>query len=235
MTSQTHGQDHHGSGSTGTDGVQDVDAVVAEMMRQEFWDARYAGEGLAWSGDPNPQLVAEVADLEPGRALDVGCGEGGDAVWLARRGWDVTAADLSPLALVKVEAVAAAAGVGDRVRTLHLDAVAQAPEPAAYDLVSAAFLHLPPEPRAAAIAGLAAAVAPGGTLLWVAHSPLDLALPGHGPRPPQLMPTETEVAAALDPQAWSLEVVEARPRTRTGEDGTEVLHHDVVVRARRTG
>lgn len=147
----------------------------------------------------------------------------------------MTGVDLSPLALAKAAAAAQVAGVSERVRWEHADLVATTPEPGAYDLVSAQFFHLPPGPRATAIAGLAAAVAPGGTLLWVGHHPLDLAIVGHGPRPPELMPTPEEVAAELDPAGWDLEAVDTRPRTRRDADGAEVLHHDLVVRARRRG
>ena len=113
--------------------------------------------------------------------------------------------------------------------------VATAPETGAYDLVSAQFLHLPTEARTAALTGLAAAVAPGGTLPWVAHHPLDPAVAGHGHRPKELMPTPEEVAVELDPMVWDLMVVDTRARTRRDADGVDVLHHDLVVRARRRG
>ena len=109
-----------------------------------------------WSGNPNPQLVAQVADLAPGTALDVGCGEGADAIWLAERGWRVTAVDISTVALERAAAHAAAAGeaVADAD---HLAAGRPArpgrPAPARFDLVSAQFIHLPAEQRGVCTAG----------------------------------------------------------------------------------
>ena len=165
----------------------------------------------------------------------MGCGEGADSVWLASRGWRVTGVDLSPVALARAEAAGRAAGddVAARLSWAHLDVVASAPEAGAYDLVSVHFLHLPPAPRSRALAGLAAAVAPGGTLLWVAHHPRDMELGESAHRVPELMPSPEDLAAELDPQAWDLQVVQARPRYRTDAEGTRLLHHDAVVRARR--
>ncbi len=132
------------------------------------WDARYGEHDAAmWSGRPNGRLVAEVADLPPGRALDVGCGEGGDAIWLARQGWTVTAVDVSDLALQRARAAAERIGVavewigGDALRT---------PLPAhSFDLVSLQYPALPAAPGEAAVRALLDAVRPGGMLLAVYH------------------------------------------------------------------
>ncbi len=129
-------------------------------------DARYAGRELVWSAEPNPFVVAETADLPPGAAADVACGEGRNAVWLAGRGWSVTGVDFSAVALDEARTLAAAAGVD--VEWVHADALAWAP-PREYDLVLVASLQLPPPERAAALRTAAGAVAPGGSLLVVAH------------------------------------------------------------------
>ncbi len=115
------------------------------MFTQETWDARYAESERIWSGNPNPRLVEHVAGLAPGDALDVGCGEGADAVWLAKQGWRVTALDVSAVALEKTAAHAREAGVADRVTTLHHDLMTGAPLPGDYDLVSMQFMHPPPD------------------------------------------------------------------------------------------
>src|SRR5215213_569797 len=133
------------------------------------WDAIYAEHRSVWSGEPNAQLVAEATSLTPGTALDVGCGEGADAVWLAEHGWDVTAVDISEVALDRARTHAASAGV--EVSFAHVDLIAGPPPPGSYDLVSAQFFQLPDPPRAQAYRGLGAAVSPGGHLLVVGHYP----------------------------------------------------------------
>jgi SAM-dependent methyltransferase len=132
------------------------------------WDARYSeGDGPMWSGRPNGRLVAEVADLAPGRALDVGCGEGADAIWLARRGWTVTAVEISEVALSRAREAADAAGVS--VEWIHGDAL-RTPLPArSFDLVSLQYPALPKAAGEDAVRGLLDAVRPGGMLLAVYH------------------------------------------------------------------
>lgn len=122
-------------------------------MGREFWDERYRSHSAVWSGNPNAYLVSEVADLAPGTALDVGADEGADAVWLARRGWTVTAVDISPVALDRAAARAAEAGVdvAARIQLIPADVTTWVPPLAAYDLVSAQFLHLPTPQRVAAV------------------------------------------------------------------------------------
>jgi len=132
------------------------------------WDARYdEHDGAMWSGRPNGRLVAEVADLTPGRALDVGCGEGGDAIWLARRGWTVTAIDISDLAVSRAQDAAELAGAavdwvcGDALRP---------PLPArSFDLVSLQYPALPKAAGEATVRALLDTVRPGGLLLAVYH------------------------------------------------------------------
>jgi 2-polyprenyl-3-methyl-5-hydroxy-6-metoxy-1,4-benzoquinol methylase len=135
-------------------------ARPAQIYGEHAWDERYRSRPEIWSGDPDPVLVAEAAHLPPGTALDAGAGEGGDACWLAARGWTVTAADISGVALRR--AAARADKLGLDVTWLHAD-LTRSPAPQTYDLVTAHFLHLPPADRSALFRHLARAVAPGGT------------------------------------------------------------------------
>ena len=132
------------------------------------WDTRYSEhDGAMWSGRPNGRLVAEVADLIPGRALDVGCGEGADAIWLARRGWTVTAIDISDVAVGRAREAAERAGVA--VEWVCGDAL-QTPFPArSFDLVSMQYPALPKAAGEAAVRTLLDTVRPGGLLLAVYH------------------------------------------------------------------
>ncbi|MQY02664.1 methyltransferase domain-containing protein [Actinomadura macrotermitis] len=205
------------------------------MFEADAWEERYRARPAVWSGNPNPRLVAEAADLPPGRALDIGCGEGADAIWLAGRGWQVTAADISATALERAAAHAAAAGpqIADRITWTHADLREQPPAAASYDLVTAQYMHLPSEPRRELFARLADAVAPGGTLLIVGHHPSDLWTPVRRMHFPDMMYTAEEVAASLDPAAWEILAADSRPRTATTPEGRDVTIHDAVLFARR--
>jgi SAM-dependent methyltransferase len=130
------------------------------------WDARYR-DGTMWSGRPNGRLVAEVADLVPGRALDVGCGEGGDAIWLAARGWTVTAIDISEVALRRAREAAEREGVA--VEWVCADALQVPLAPRSFDLVSMQYPALPKAAGDDAVRALLDAVRPGGVLLAVYH------------------------------------------------------------------
>lgn len=210
---------------------------VHAMFDRDAWEARYRAAPAVWSGRPNPQLVAEAAALAPGRALDVGCGEGADAIWLAERGWRVTAVDIATTALERAASRAATAGdqVASRIEWTQADLRRQPPTEGAYDLVSSQFMHLPSESRGDLFARLAAAVAPGGTLLVVGHHPSDLHTSAHRMHFPDMMFTADQVAAALDPAAWQVVVAETRPRTATDPDGQEITIHDAVLVAHRRG
>lgn len=203
-----------------------------DQWSAEFWDTHYATRDRIWSGRPNRWLVTDAADLTPGRALDAGCGEGADAVWLAERGWQVTANDVSTVALERARTEAERAGLGDRIEFGTADLRTFAPPARSFDLVSAQYLHLPSALRRTAYARLAEAVAPGGTLLIVAHHPLDLDGPMPRPHEPDLFPSEQDLAADLDPEAWEI-VAEARPHPATHPDGHQVTVYDAVLRARR--
>ena len=198
-----------------------------------FWDERYSSSPSLWSGHVNAVVSDETATLAPGRALDVGCGEGGDALWLAERGWTVLGVDVSQVAVDRAAARALEVGLQDRAAFEVRDLMAWAPPAGGYDLVSVSFVHLPTDDRRPVYAGLAAAVAVGGTFLVAAHHPSDL---GVVPRPPypDLFFTPEDLVADLGSWAGSWEVVtaEARPRPAT-HDGQDVTIADTVLRARR--
>lgn len=202
------------------------------VMDEAFWDARYREADAIWSGNPNPQLIAEAADLPPGTALDVGCGEGADAIWLAARGWDVTAADISPVAVARAAAHAEAAGVTDRITWVQTDFTAGVPT--GFDLVTAQFMHLPHAQIDAMQRRMAAAVNPGGILLVVGHDPSDMGTTLPRPKIPEMYYTAAAVAERLDPDRWEMLVAEARPRPMRGPDGSMITIHDAVLKARRT-
>lgn len=216
--------------------AEDLGAGARPRIGEADWDHRYGGDQL-WSGNPNGSLVAEAADLPPGRALDVGAGEGADALWLAEQGWKVTASDLSARALDRVAAEAGRRGLV--VDCLHADANALAPfEPSAFDLVSAQYASIPRTPDGRAVANLLRAVAPGGTLLVVGHdlepmrTPIDTRTQSRAFDPDAYVRVEDVAAALRDDPVWTVEVHERRPRP----PGVASSHHvdDVVLRARRT-
>ena len=206
---------------------------MADMFPEAFWDERYRTRPALWSGKPNPHLVAEADGLTPGTALDVGAGEGADAIWLAGRGWQVTAVDLSAVALERAAAHAAQAGAGlaERISWRHADITSW--DPGRYDLVSAQYMHLPPDRRRALFSRLAQAVAPGGVLLIVGHHPADLQTTMPRPPMPELFYTADDLAADLDPGDWAILTSAARGRTASDPDGRTVTIHDTVFQARR--
>jgi SAM-dependent methyltransferase len=198
------------------------------------WDEMYRSHPMLWSGRPNPPLVAAAADLAAGSALDVACGEGADAMWLAAQGWQVTGVDLAPTALERAAEHAAEAGddVAGRIRWVQADVTSWTPV-GQFDLVSTHFLHLRGDPRRALFARLAAAVAPGGTLLVVGHHPKDLETGANRPHEPDLFFTAEEVASSLDPAGWDVLLAEARPRPAAAHEGDVSTVHDAVLVARR--
>lgn len=189
------------------------------------WDERYSRSEHIWSGEPNAALVDEAAELTPGRALDVGCGEGADAIWLAGRGWQVTALDVSIVALDRALEAATRAGV--EIEWLHAGLLDADLEPATFDLVSAQYPALRRTPEHDAERVLMSLVAPGGTLLFVHHDLAEVPDPGHFAD--HVMPEQ--VLAAIGP-GWVLERHRGRERRVSGGAGS---HHDrdIVVRARR--
>ncbi len=194
------------------------------------WDERYAShnEGL-WSGRANGALVAELTGRTPGRALDVGCGEGADAIWLARAGWQVTGLDISEVALERAAAGARAAGV--TVEWVRADIATSPPSPGAYDLVSVQYPALKHSPGEEAISALLGAVAPGGTLLVVGHAHVDPEYArAHGFEVADYVQS-ADVCAGLA-EGWEVEVDETRPRVDPVREGSPHTH-DKVLRVRR--
>jgi SAM-dependent methyltransferase len=194
-------------------------------MDQHFWDDLYRTKDRLWSGAPNGLLVAEVADLPPGQALDLGCGEGDDALWLAGRGWLVTAVDISRVALERAAAVAGEA----KVSWTHADLSTFTPPAGAFDLVSAMYPAFP-HTAERMVHSMLAAVAPGGTLLVGGHDLTDWH-DHDSDFDPTAFYTPGEVADLLD-GTWTVLVNEIRPRVSPAPPGTGHVN-DVVLKARK--
>ena len=195
------------------------------MEAERFWEDRYCQRGRVWSGRPNPVLVDVAGSLRPGTALDLGCGEGGDVIWLALQGWRVTAVDVSVTALDRAAADAATAGVAGRIDFRQHD-LALAFPPGAFDLVSAQYLHSPIEfPRVRVLQEAASAVTPYGLLLIVDHASVS--------SESWADPEETLAPLDLSSDEWHTERLEAREREATHPNGRVVTHTDNVVAVRR--
>ena len=197
-----------------------------------FWEARWS-QALSEHPDhvsgrpPNAHLSAEVENLRPGLALDAGCGHGSDTLWLAARGWRVTAVDFSATALAHARATAEPVGVelAGRIDWVEGDLSAWSPRPGHYDLVSCLYVHVPGSVEQM-VRRLAAGVAPGGTLLLVGHRPIDPATGKATAAAGQVQVSVDAAVASLDP-SWDIAVAEDRPRAMAG---TGV---DAVICARR--
>ena len=207
-----------------------TDDYVGDPAVRAEWDARYREGERLWSGRPNGALVIEAADLPPGRVLDVGCGEGADAVWLASRGWTVTALEVSGVALERAMGHARDAGV--QVDWVHAGLAEASLPPRSFDLVSAQYPALLRTPDAAAERALLSAVAPGGLLLLVHHAGMDTQPVHEGGFDPADYVWPAMISALLD-EDWQVEVDEQRPRIVP--EGGAGAHHvdDLVLRARR--
>lgn len=240
--SRAHGHSSQGHSSQGDSshvhGAAQEEPVPSEVPA-EFWEGRYAGvAGRLWSGRANAALVDVAGMLAPGTALDLGCGEGGDAIWLASQGWRVTGLDISPTAAARGTAAAADLGLAEdqvRFRAVDLSDVDAWPVAGTFDLVTSAFLHSPVAlARTEILRAGAARVAAGGHLLVV----------GHAEHPPwmteeqrlsrRFLGPEEEIAElALDPSLWTTERAEIRHRDVTGPDGEPATLTDSVVLLRR--
>jgi thioredoxin reductase len=217
---------------------EDLQAAARPNAHAADWDGRYSGD-LQWSGNPNGSLVAEVAGLAPGSALDVGAGEGGDAVWLAQQGWQVTASDISALALERVGAAARDRGL--EVALLQVDANASDPFGGVqYDLVTAAYASFPRTPDGRGAANVLDAVAPGGRLVVINHDTQDMDAAMDRADVEQTRPfdhkafvtTEELVAAIAERPGWTVAVNDRRERPAGAASPQHV--HDIVLHARRS-
>jgi len=197
------------------------------------WDERYAGAEFEWSMHPNQFVAAELAELPPGRALDLAAGEGRNSVWLAERGWSVTAVDFSRVGLDKGRTLGAARGVADgQVDWVVADLRQYSPARAAFGLVLIAYLQVDAALRARVLAGAAAALTPGGTLLVVGHDLTNLTEGVGGPQSPDVLYTPEAITAGLP----GLRIVRAERVRRTVErDGAQATAIDTLVRAERPG
>jgi SAM-dependent methyltransferase len=197
-------------------------------VQRADWDRRYAESGLLWSAQPNRFLVSEVSDLAPGRALDLACGEGRNAVWLARHGWQVTGVDFSEVAIAKALEQARAAGVDVEWRVADL--LDYEPPARVFDLVIAFYLQVAASDRASIFPTAAEALADGGTFLLVGHDSRNLADGYGGPSDPSVLYTADDVVDQLP----GLEIERAAVVERPVEtpDGVRVAL-DVLVRAHR--
>ncbi|OZE80907.1 SAM-dependent methyltransferase [Rhodococcus sp. 15-649-1-2] len=197
------------------------------VFDQAFWDNLYTEQAQRWSGNANPVLITEASELTPGTALDIGSGEGGDARWLADNGWTTTGADISAVAIERARETQ-----GDRTITwLHRDLLTWEPEER-YDLVTAHFFQLPPHQVGPAFQRFGTAVAPGGHLLIVGHSPNDH-LASHHQHAQMLFDVDT-ITALFDEDQWTTVVAEDRARPGIDPDGTPAERTDTVVLLRRS-
>jgi SAM-dependent methyltransferase len=197
-------------------------------MDSTGWDRRYGGEELVWTAEPNRFLAAEVEDLAAGEALDVACGEGRNAVWLAQRGWQVTGVDFSRVGLDKAARLAEQRGVS--VRWVLADLLDYVPPADAFDLVAILYLHIDDAPMRRVLRHAAASLAPGGTLLVVGHDPTNIHDGYGGPQDPAILMTPDEIVEALP----GLDVERAeRVRRPVEAAGDDVYAIDALVRAVR--
>jgi len=198
-------------------------------MDSATWDERYGVQDFIWKTEPNQFLVAEIAEIAPGRALDLACGEGRNAVWLAEHGWQVTGVDFSPVGLAKASRLAREHDVD--VEWVEADVVEWDPPRATFDLVIVFYLHLPATERTRVLAHAQDALAPGGTLLVVGHDLSNLTHGYGGPQDPTVLFTPEEVAIDLE----RLRIVRAdHVNRRVDTDQGSKVAIDALVRALRS-
>ncbi len=199
-------------------------------MDSRQWDERYSGDELVWTSTPNQFLVGEAAGLPAGRAVDLACGEGRNSIWLAEQGWVVTGVDFSPVGLAKAKRFADLWNV--EVTWVESAVEEWTPPPAGFDLVVMCYLQLPQPNRSAALAVAASAVAPGGTLLVIAHDIDNLNRGYGGPQNPDVLYRVSEVTGVAVEAGLTLERAEQAVRVvDTGDGSKDAI--DTVVRAKR--
>jgi SAM-dependent methyltransferase len=197
-------------------------------MEREQWDERYRADELIWKAEPNRFLVEEVARLAPGRALDLACGEGRNALWLAERGWQVTAVDFSSVGLEKARRLASERGL--ELVLVEADVLEWEPPAASFDLVIVMYLHLPAGARRRVQERAASALAPGATLLVVGHDSTNLTEGIGGPQDPAVLFSPEDIVGDLD--GLDIERAErARRPVATGSGEVDAI--DAIVRAVR--
>jgi 2-polyprenyl-3-methyl-5-hydroxy-6-metoxy-1,4-benzoquinol methylase len=197
----------------------------AQVTRQQLWDERHAARDPIESDEPEPSLATLLAGLAPGRALDLATGDGRNAIWLARQGWEVTAVDFSAVALERARRSAGTAGV--EIDWVLADLLTWRPRPRSFDLVAIMFLHLPRVERVPIYAAAAEAVTPGGRFVVVGHDRSNLTEGSGGPQDPAVLFTPAEIAASL----VNFTVETAETVARDLGDGRRAT--DAVVLARR--
>lgn len=199
----------------------------------QVWEERYRDKQV-WSGRPNETLITQTQGLTPGRALDLGCGEGGDALWLAEQGWQVTGVDVSATALARGEQEAKRRGLS--ITWVEADLATWQPCQT-YDLVIAFFLHSPVDfPRATIYTRAAQAVKEGGRLLIVGHAtapPWSAHSHDAEDHPPRFPPASQVVEEAGIDDSWTILREGDLPRVVSGPDGQQATIYDAVVHAER--
>lgn len=202
---------------------------------EAFWDRHYRQHGRFWSGTPNLIMSTIASTLSPGRSLDLGCSNGGDAIWLALHGWQATGVDVAPAAVELAHQSARDAGVADRAQFEQHDLSISMPM-GPFDLISASFFHTPVEmDRTAIFRRAAERLTPGGVLLIVDHG--SIAPWSWDQDPDHVFPEPSEIFAELrlDPHGWTPELLEDRDREAEGPNGVRATVRDTVVMVRRLG
>ena len=198
-----------------------------DLSPTEYWEQRYSGSERVWSGKVNATMASVVAELSPGTAIDLGCGEGGDVLWLAEQGWTALGLDISATAVGRARDEAAARGLdGASFEAVDLDA--WEPEPASVDLVTASFFQSNVAlDRTAILRRAMTALRPGGRLVSVSHA----APPSWARDHPATMVSVQDEAAQLVRSAkeWEVELAAERPRAATAPDGSAGEHLDAVL------
>lgn len=220
-TTDGHAHHEHRHGSAGRE------------FDRHYWEQRYQGAGSASESEANPHLTGELAGLKPGMALDAGCGEGAEAIWLARHGWRVTAVDIAAAAVARGREQADRAGheITGRIDWHTADLTQWDAGVDRFDLVCACYVH-PVDSNDILFDRLAAAVAPGGTLFIVGHAPGDHESAAHTSAS-HVHVTAEQIAAGLAPDRWDIQLVESRTRSVVRPDGEAITLRDSVFRARK--
>ena len=202
-----------------------------DLSPTEYWEQRYSGSERVWSGKVNATMASVVAELAPGTAIDLGCGEGGDVLWLAEQGWTALGLDISATAVGRARDEAAARGL-DSASFEAVDLDAWEPEPASVDLVTASFFQSNVAlDRTAILRHAMTALRPGGHLVLVSHAAPPSWASDH---PARMVDVQEEAAQLAQPAAeWEVVVAENRPRPAVAPDGSAGEHLDAVLVLRR--